>query len=108
MKKIIYSAFRGEGKSTWLIDKIAETIGSGKEAYYIGSKYGFLNLREKCIDASVVGLGYINDRIPSGEFNVFTDEFMNEFANISHEDLEFCEKLATNWYITISKEMMVE
>lgn len=108
MNKVIYSAFRGEGKSTWLIDRIAETIDGGREAYYIGSRYGFFNLREKCRDAGIIGLKYMSECIPGAGFDVFTDEFMDEFINIPHEDLAFCEKLATTWYITIPREMIIE
>lgn len=109
MKTYIYSKKRGEGKTSWLIDRIADAIAAGKKAYYVGSPNSFLNMRNRCHTEGIVGFEYLSEvTIPTGEFSVFTDELTYEAGSISEATMKLIRAYATAWFVTIAGEDIVQ
>lgn len=110
MKKHIFAAKRGEGKTKWLINKALESQKNGKDIVYVGTVPGYIQFVDKCSSMGINKVYYVNDYSSfdcyESEFDLFTDELLFELLTISFKlrDIVHMSNSDTQWYITMGSE----
>lgn len=104
MTKHIYKAKRGEGKTKWLASKALDSMSNGREVYYLGSAKGFMPFMEACKAVGVNKVSPYTNTCRTPNFDVFTDELIDELQMIRRDALPNIARDASNWYITMSEE----
>lgn len=116
MKKHIFAAKHGEGKTKWLINKAFESQKNGKDIVYVGTTLGYYQFVDKCSSLGINKIYYVNDYSNfdcyESEFDLFTDELLYELLASNFKLFKLCDILYmsnsdTQWYITMGSEDFV-
>lgn len=105
IRKHIFKANRGEGKTRWLVDKALDAIDNNIEPIYVGSREGYDNFcrfyegftNHKC---KVNYHHAENPLYPNISHCLLTDELMYEIHCIPY----IGPSCQGDWYITMSSE----
>ena len=109
LKKHIFKANRGEGKTKWLVERALDAEDAGIKVTYLGSfdRYEHFRRVYETIshhNCSITCVGKPGVIIDNCNQSYLTDEFMDEFDKLPN-----IQRITTgNWYITMSAEDFVQ